>query len=57
LIAIPVTGFGLGFGRVGEGSLSPGKLQLKAYKSFQKRSLSDVRLCHLLALQLLKSGE
>jgi hypothetical protein len=39
-----VTGFGFDFGYVVEASLSPGKLQLKAHKSFQKRSLSDVRL-------------
>jgi hypothetical protein len=37
-----VTDFG--FGCVGEVSLSPGKLQLKAYKSLQKHSLSQVRL-------------
>jgi hypothetical protein len=39
-----VTGFGFGVDCVGKFFLSPGKLQLKAYKSLQKHSLSQVRL-------------
>jgi len=39
-----VTAFGFGVGCVGEFFLSPGKLQLKAYKSLQKHSFSQVRL-------------